>query len=233
MKKNVVLAMTICFTLAAINGYGAALPSSPRFDASTFFPLTSGKRYVYKETTPEGSGMIRLQFGNPKKVKGISILVTPVAEITAKGGTGEIAYYSIDKVKGLINHGEDDIEAGCVERLNPGLLIPNGLAPGKTVKQSVNVKLTGTGCPKASRCRYTITYENNETVTVPMGTYKECAKIRITEQWMNAADDIVSKGDKLIYLSPGIGLVKEIEFVSGGKETSELTAVEADTSPAD
>ena len=225
-----IIPMIATFLLTATPyGCNDGSSASHNFEAARFFPMTPGKAYVYQETTPDGTGEIRLQFENPTAtVDSIAASVIPMKEIVDNGVIGEFTYQAIDKTKGLLNYGEDDLEAGCVERLNPAFAIPNGLAQGSTMTQVVNVAVTGTGpgCLDASRVEYIVTYENAETVTVPLGTYKNCAKIRIIDKWMDAAGTELAKGDKLMYLAPGVGMVKEIEFEEAGEAVMELTAIE-------
>jgi hypothetical protein len=175
--------------------------------------------------------MVEKRVGHPLTQADNALAIIPICEFDAQGIAAKIAYFSIDPTQGLLNHGEEDIEAGCTEVLSPPLTIPNGLTVGKTVAQTTNIMVKGQGvaCLPAKTVAYTVTFENVESVTVPAGTFDGCIKLLIHITWQDAQGQTLRTGSVNLFLAPKVGLVKEIKIED--QETAELNSFGKSTNP--
>jgi hypothetical protein len=235
MKRSTLFLFICGITLISWMGSRSYAEASPdiTFNANTLFPLNPGEVYTYQQSKQKEGGTTTVQqrIGKLSTQEGA---VIPIREIDEQGVTVKVVYFTADSTQGLLNHGEDDIKAGCAVWFSPPLTIPNGLAIGETVKQTTNVVVKGqsAACLPATTVAYTITFESVEAVTVPAGTFADCIKLLIRKIWQDVQGKTLRKESVNLFLAPNVGLVKEIaiedqeiaELISFGNTTSQQQA---------
>lgn len=231
IKKLFPIIVVVVFTILSMSYVAFAEEKAASFDADKHFPRRSGDIFLYRETKPDEEEPVTIKriVGEPTNIESISVSVMPETEITEEGEVGEIAYFASDSVKGFLNYGEDEVGAGCAERLSPAFAIPQGLKVGETVTQTSELTITGESeeCADATQALYEVTFEGLETVTVPMGTFEECPRILIKETWKDAGGKTLKEAFKTLFFAPAIGVIKEIDKDVGeeGQEVAELITI--------
>lgn len=221
MRWNIVFAIMI---IAGMGGKSSA--SDVAFEAARFFPLNPETMFTYQTTAADGSTVfIQRHIGNATAPGGISTPVIPITESNATGVVLRVVYVMADNTRGVSMYGADNVESQCTERLSPPLLIPNTLKVGETKTQTVQVTVSGIGkdCLPAAQVTYTMTFEQVEAVTVPAGTFQNCAKLLVHENWQDANGKTLAEKKRHLFFAPGIGIVKEEEV--GGHTSLELASV--------
>jgi pimeloyl-ACP methyl ester carboxylesterase len=178
-----------------------------------YAPLRTGTTLEYRLSASDGT-----QFTYKSSVESPNMwgtaLVYPVRLTPSIGDFAEVHYYSSDNVLGWQEHGLDWIDPPCGFRYAPPRRVPSGLSPGQMFSQRVVITPTAEPCGSGVD-QVTTTFEGFETVTVPAGTFENCA--RVTS---------ITTGDfdytTTYYLARDVGAVKVVDNGEGGTTISEL-----------
>jgi hypothetical protein len=178
-----------------------------------YAPLRIGTNLQYRLSASDGT-----QFTYKSSVESPSMwgttLVYPVRMTPSIGNFVEVHYFSSDNVLGWQEHALDWLDQGCGFRYSPPRRVPSGLSPGQVFSQRVVITPTVGPCGPGVD-QVTTTFEGFETVTVPAGTFENCA--RVTS---------ITTGDfdytTTYYFARDIGAVKVIDSGEDGTTTSEL-----------
>jgi pimeloyl-ACP methyl ester carboxylesterase len=183
-----------------------------------YLPLRAGAISVYQFSASDGT-----QFTYETRVEqptaSGTTLIYPVRDIASVGIAVEVHYLSSDGVFGFQEHAFEWLDwPSCGFRYSPPRRVPSGLLPGQVFSQQVSVIPTGEPCGSGTDL-ITTTFVGFETVTVPAGTFENCAIVTMA-----------NKGDfdytTTFYLARNVGAVKIVDSGEGETTISELMYAE-------
>lgn len=194
----------------------ASTTSTITFDTATYWPIRTGDTYAYKVTDSAGgvSGETRT-FGAQTTFNG-------GAAIPWKRLNGSANYWATT-ASGIVNLGGTDPSANETWTYQPAISLPNTLALGQPVNQTYTETDTNPSGTTVWQATLTLTLAGYESVTVPAGTFANCAKVVMSGS--ATAGTQQRQESHTWWLAPGVGAVKEINVENGVTDsTLELTA---------
>jgi hypothetical protein len=180
--------------------FNLAMPPQP-YNVTDYFPLTQGATWMFQSatdfTTQVASGVVNLS-GQSYAV------LTEYPD--------GLANYWLASADGLRLGGMHDA-SGNTTVMTPPLLIPNGLDPGASDTQTVNITVNGVPSGQAS---LTYQFVGTETATVPVGSVAACMKLDITLTTPQGSSHTYC------WAAKGIGFVEQDSRPFGGSDFSNL-----------
>jgi hypothetical protein len=177
----------------------------------TYYPLNPGDVYNYGGRRSDGTTFVshRIEVRSPAAGSNLIPLFTDA------GRFKNISFVTVDSTNGFQIHKVQDSD--CLATYSPPMRIPHGLQMGASFSQAVNAVSNCGGFIARGTVSRKVTFEGLETVTVPAGTFANCAKVIET---MTADNQTISI---TYFLAPGIGPVKTINTFEGTLELISAT----------
>lgn len=218
-------------------GGGPEQPKEGPGDVGNYAPLTQGSSWSYQGTDTT-TGQPPIPYSNTATISGtksVGGVVTTVLSETnpLNEGTPEESYYTKDS-RGLTFHGNNDSTDAVTPQLVPHLTLRFPLEAGSTFEQ-INKKglnlgqdLDGDGTNEKADLVSIVTVKGFENVTVPAGTFSNCAKVetRATVTVMASSNGAreTEKATQTMWFAPGVGQVKLVVQIGNQIRTEELTS---------
>lgn len=175
---------------------------APAIRLNEYVPLTVNSYWAYKETIERPTGTTTKL--RQEKVVGSAPIGSETAmkvRITWSGTTDTILEYSNCTPDGYARFREEH-SSGDVVRYSPPMRFPN-LAPQGQPLVAVCQIIHSSGATET--VKMVVTLQGFEDVTVPAGTFANCARIKVER----AVGTVVERGT--IWFAKGVGKVKNIE----------------------
>lgn len=178
--------------------------------ALLYFPIHAGDTWNYQDTHSDGSVHTAQQTVGAAQTSGFN---STYAVTQSEDGVQltSLTTEPSEQYGGIRLLETDSLApAQATNVFNPPLLLPDTLIPGVTDNQRTAVVGTGAGQAAASATLST-TLVDMESVTVPAGTFNNCAKVTTTQQVLDASGKPISYGHgstRTTWLAPGVGVVK-------------------------
>lgn len=234
------------------NGSTDVAPSgTPTLNAARLFPMHAGDVYNYRGTETYNSTTNSSDWswtvGAARTVDGRSVY--PFTDTSDPDYT-DTMYFLADTSAGIAGLGSDDVSSTSgtyASRYAPPLIyIPNGLPLGSSVTQTTVETSTDPASTSTYDVTLTVTFVAQESVTVPAGTFADCARLTVQETSVSrggrsgaineaspflrlprrAAGRSRQSTDTLtLWFAPDVGYVKErVDWESGNYENQLISA---------
>ena len=177
-----------------------SLPMPPQpYNITDYFPLDQGDTWL---CTDPGGDMYTKAVSGTEEIGGQVYTCVSQSGLPHYDGYVEYLRAAPDGLR-LGGFHEDWLEPvpGTVT-FDPPWYLPNGLDPGDVVTQSMTVFRDGS---PAGEAEFTLTFVGRASAAVHTGTFLECMRVVISQDWPGAEDDDTSS----LWLAKGVGLVKE------------------------
>jgi hypothetical protein len=226
------------FVAFLLSASGAGQTNDGPGDIGNYYPLTQGNSWRFQGTKTE-TGQPTSNFVNSARVAGAksvrNVNTTVIAETNPSGLGLEVENYLVKDRLGIADYGNNDATDPLTPQLIPFRTLRFPLYPGASF-ESVNRKglnfgdLDGDGRNEAADVQAQATVAALESVTVPLGTFANSARV---EGRIATTVTLSSNGAKVTvastqteWLAPGVGPVKRQFGASGAgfteSETEEL-----------
>ena len=220
------------------DGGGSGQPKEGPGDVGNYVPLAQGSSWSF-EGSDATTGRQAIPYSNTAKISGtksVGGVVTTVLSETnpLNEGTPVESYYTKNG-RGLTLHGNNDPTDIVTAQLVPYLTLRFPLETGSTFEQ-INKKgldfgqdLDGDGTNEKADLVSNVTVKGFESVTVPAGTFSNCAKVEtratVTVIASSNGARATEEATQTMWFAPGVGPVKLVVQIGNQIRTEELTSV--------
>ena len=206
-------------------------------DAGNFVPFAQGNIWVYQGTEQSG-GQSPIAYSNTATLSGTKlvggILTTVLSESNPLNIGGPQDEYYSQNSRGMTYHGSSDATDVLNPQLIPYLTLRFPFGTGSTFDE-INKKglnfgedLDGDFINEKLDLVSTVTVKGFETVTVPAGTFPNCAKVETVQTFSvilsRNGQRVTVQGAQTIWWAPGVGAVKRVFQVEDLTDTEQLIA---------
>lgn len=220
--------MQVSAFIAAAGGPGQTTQGTG--DIGNYFPLAQGNTWHYQGTRSQ-SGMPTESYVNTVNVNGTAVINGSVSTILTSSDSGgdhtSMDEYLAKDASHLVYLGNNDRNDGITPSLIPYTALHFPLHMNSRFQQvsvnNLNLDVDGNGINETVNISSTVSVIGFEDLTIPIGSFTNVAKV-LTETTLKVINGITISGTEIIWLAPGVGVIKKHSTASSSGIT--LTWIE-------